>query len=151
MAASAPSTSPAVAVAAEPRDCPFARALSRGRNDAHVADNDRGDDVAAPDTPSCVAAGDHDAPLFTPLERLVIDIGYRDPLTRIAYGSRLARLRRWLFGIEAPRPFGDRRLEALRGLVLALRRHGHGAEAEIAAALQAGISRQQVEHLRSAG
>ena len=87
------------------------------------------------------------APLFTPLELTVIGIGRRDPATRVRRGSRLARLQRLLFGIEPPTPFADARLEALRSLAVALRRRG-SPDAEIAAVLAAGVTPQQVEHLR---
>lgn len=84
---------------------------------------------------------------FSPLELLVISIGDRDPITSVRPGSRLAQLRQWLFGIEAPRPFADRRLEALRSLAIALRRR-RGPDAEVAAALAAGLTSQQIAHLR---
>lgn len=87
-------------------------------------------------------------PLFSPLELMVIGIGKRDRATVVKRGSRLARLQRLLFGIELPTPFADARLEALRSLVIALRRREH-PDAEIAAALAAGVTPQQIEHLRS--
>lgn len=87
------------------------------------------------------------APLFSPLELTVIGIGRRDPATRVKRGSRLARLGRMLFGIEPPTPFADARLEALRSLAVALRRRG-APDAEIAAALAAGVTPRQIEHLR---
>ena len=84
---------------------------------------------------------------FTRTELLVIGIGERDPVAGPANG-RWARLRRALFGIEAPPPFADARLEALR--VLAGRpREGRARDAAVAAALAAGISRPQIDHLRS--
>lgn len=88
------------------------------------------------------------APLFSPLELTVIGIGRRDPATRVKRGSRLARLQRLLFGIEPPTPFADARLEALRSLAVALRRRG-SPDAEIAAALAAGVTPEQIEQLRS--
>lgn len=138
-------------VAGQPRRCPLARALAAERNDSPVADNDREDDGGAPHTPvSMFAEADADRPVFTKVERLVVDIGRRDPLTRIAHGSPLAKWRQRSFGIEAALPFADRRLEALRSLALALRRRGRSPEAEIALALQAGITPRQIDHLRSA-
>lgn len=89
-----------------------------------------------------------DASVFSPLELIVIGIGDRDPITSVKWGSRLARLRQWLFGIEAPRPFADRRLEALRSLAIALRRRRRSPDAEVAAALAAGVTHGQIEHLR---
>lgn len=93
------------------------------------------------------AAGGGESPLFTPLELLVIGIGERDPLVEFTSG-RWARLRRTLFGIEVPRPFADPRLEALRMLAIALRRR-RTPDALINAALAAGVTRAQIEHLRS--
>lgn len=87
-------------------------------------------------------------PLFSLIELLVIGIGKRDRPTLVKRGSRLARVQRLLFGIEVPTPFGDARLEALRSLVVALRRREHPG-AELAAALAAGITPRQIEHLRS--
>lgn len=87
-------------------------------------------------------------PLFSPLELMVIGIGKRDRATLVRRGSRLARLQRLLFGIEPPTPFADARLEALRLLTVALRRR-ESPDAEIAAALAAGVTPQQIEQLRS--
>lgn len=86
---------------------------------------------------------------FSTVERLVIGIGERDPLSLVARGW-LARLGRLLFGIEAPRPFADRRLEALRLLTIALRR-GPVPAAALDDALAAGLTQQQIEHLSSRG
>ena len=91
---------------------------------------------------------DISAALFSPLEMLVIGIGTRDPLKSPARGSRVARLARFLFGIEGPQPFADRHLEALRSLTVALRRE-RGLEAAIGTALAAGITQQQVDYLRT--
>ena len=87
-------------------------------------------------------------PLFSSVELLVIGIGKRDRATFVKRGSRLAYLQRLLFGIEAPKPFADARLEALRSLAVALRRHER-PEVELAAAAAAGVTPQQIEHLRS--
>lgn len=88
-------------------------------------------------------------PIFSPLELLVIGIGASDRRTFIKPESRLGRLQQLLFGIEAPLPFADQRLEALRRLALALRRHGRSSDAEAALALQAGVTSEQIQHLRS--
>lgn len=85
-------------------------------------------------------------PTFSPLELLVIRIGERDPLTLVA--GILARLLQLLFGIEAPRPFADRRLEALRSLTIALRRR-RSPHKVLEAAIAAGVNPDQIEHLRS--
>lgn len=87
------------------------------------------------------------SPPFSPLELLVIGIGERDPLTLVT-GGWWARLRRTLFGIEVPRPFADRRLEALRELTIALRRR-RSPQSALEAALAAGITRAQIGYLRS--
>lgn len=100
-------------------------------------------DVLEPPAPR---AGEN-LPLFSPLELLVIGIGERDPLTMVT-GGWLARLGRLLFGVEVPRPFADRRREALRSLTIALRRRPSPDEA-LASALGAGVTPRQIEHLRS--
>ncbi len=87
--------------------------------------------------------------LFTPLELLVIGVGARDRAARAHRESRLARLGRLLFGIEAPTPFADARLEALRSLAFASKRGGRRAERAIAAARAAGITHAQIEQLVS--
>ena len=85
-----------------------------------------------------VGGVDPDTPPFSPLELLVIGVGERDQLTLVT-NSWWAQARRLLFGVEAPRPFLDRRLEALRLLTLALRRR-RSHDAALAAALAAGVS-----------
>lgn len=87
-------------------------------------------------------------PPFTPLELLVIGIGRRDSLMLPETKSRLSRMWRWMFGIEAPRPFADPRLEALRTLAVALRRQ-RDPGAAIAAARAAAITPQQIAHIVS--
>lgn len=86
---------------------------------------------------------------FTPLELLVIEIGARDRATLVKSRSRLARLMRLLFGIEAPAPFADARLEALRVLANAGRHSGQRAERAITAARDAGFTADQIEQLIS--
>lgn len=85
---------------------------------------------------------------FSALELRVIGIGEKDPGVWLKPGSRLARLRRLLFGIEAPTPFADRRLEALRLLAGALRGHRR-SDLRIAAALEAGITPRQIDYLKA--
>ena len=94
------------------------------------------------------AATDMAQPVFSPLDMSVIGIGKRDRLSFVKPGSRLAKLQRFLFGIEAPLPFADRRLEALRRLALASRRRGRSFADEAALALQAGVTPAQIRHLR---
>lgn len=89
------------------------------------------------------------ARLFTPLELLVIGVGARDRATFVNPKSLLARLGRMLFGIEAPAPFADARLETLRSLAVASRRGRRTAARAIAAALTAGFTRAQIEQLVS--
>lgn len=102
-------------------------------------------DWGAPIAPVELVIG-RDTPLFTRLEVLVIGIGERDrpALTRPA--GRLAQLGRLLFGIEAPSPFADPRLEALRSVANALR-HGRRPGAAVVAALASGITQPQIEVL----
>lgn len=85
---------------------------------------------------------------FSDLELRVIAIGGRDPLRLVRPDSRSGRLWRMLFGIEAPLPFADRRLEALRRLVVASRRGARRFATETATALQAGVTPLQIQHLR---
>ena len=79
---------------------------------------------------------------FAELERLAVLIGARDPLPG---AGLVARWLRGLFDLSTPRPLADPRLEALRRLVLALRR-GTPAEAT-GAALRAGVTPGQVDLL----
>ncbi|MBC3941103.1 hypothetical protein [Sphingomonas albertensis] len=53
----------------------------------------------------------------------------------------------WLFGITAPNSLADPRLEALRLLVIALRRRDRYPEAEVTAALARGFSKVQIDWL----
>lgn len=92
----------------------------------------------------------NDEALFSALELLVVGIGEMDPPAVLRPGGRLARTLRLLFGIKAPAPFADVRLEALRSLAGALR-HRRDTDAQIAAALGAGITLQQVEYLKTRG
>jgi hypothetical protein len=116
---------------------PGTPAYGLAANEAHATD-----DIKAP-----VGEAVADVSPFSPLELLVIAIGERDPLT-VSAGGWWARLRRTLFGIEAPRPFADRRLETLRELAIALRRR-RSPDSALEAALAAGITLRQIEHLRS--
>lgn len=88
---------------------------------------------------------------FSALELLVIGIGEKDPPAVLTPGGRMARMLRLLFGIEAPAPFADARLEALRSLAGALRHRRRNPDAQIIAALAAGITMQQVERLKARG
>jgi len=91
--------------------------------------------------------GDEAKPTFSPLELLVINISEGDRRNLIT-GRRWAWLARLLFGIEVSRPLADPRLEALRVLAVSLRRSGTPVGA-IEAALAAGVTYPQIEHLRS--
>jgi hypothetical protein len=51
----------------------------------------------------------------------------------------------WLFGIKPPNFLANPRLEALRLLVIALRRRDHHPGAKVAAALASGFSQDQIE------
>lgn len=61
--------------------------------------------------------------------------------------SRLSRLGRILTGIEAPKPFADPRLEALRSFVCATQRHRRRADEYAPALEQQGFNRAQIEAL----
>lgn len=105
-------------------------------------------EVASAGAPEPAApAFERDAPLFSPLELMVIGIGERDRPTSLRPHGRPARLRRFLFGIEAPAPFADRRLEALRSLANALR-HGRDLDGPLAAAKENGVAPRQIEMLK---
>lgn len=80
-------------------------------------------------------------PAFGELERLAILIGERDPLPRTGAG----RWFRALLDAHTPRPLADPRLEALRRLVLALRRGGTAEATD--AATRAGLPQGQVDAL----
>lgn len=83
---------------------------------------------------------------FDTLERAAIAIGRRD---RLARNGRVARLLGTIFGIAPAQPLANPRLEALRLLVIALRRSGRDGEAAIAAARAAGLPSAQVARLLS--
>lgn len=106
------------------------------------------DEEAFADAPSIALPPARDAPSFSPLELTVIGIGERDRPVLLRSDGRLARLGRFLFGIEAPASFADRRLEALRLLANALR-HGRRPDAPIAAALASGVTPRQIEILKA--
>lgn len=104
-------------------------------------------DPRPPVAPVELAVG-RDTPLFSRLELLVIDIGQRDRPVSPRPAGRLAQLGRLLFGIEGPSPFADSRLEALRSVANALR-HGRSPGVAVAAALASGITRRQIEVLKT--
>ena len=60
---------------------------------------------------------------------------------------RLARLGGLLFGWKPPQPLADPRLEALRVLVIALRRRGGRPQEAVDDALRAGVSEAQLNLL----
>lgn len=83
--------------------------------------------------------------LFDNLERAVIALGKRDPLIS-NMGPRARTIAR-LFGITAPNALAAPRLEALRLLVIALRRRDRHPGVEVAAALGSGFSQDQINCL----
>jgi hypothetical protein len=87
--------------------------------------------------------------LFDRLELAVIAIAGCDPLTR-NMGLKV-RVIAWVFGIKPPNALADPRLEALRLLVIALRRRGHHPGVEVTAAQASGFSQEQVDWLLQAG
>lgn len=114
--------------------------------------------LRSPPIPLPQAANDPDVPvlaevdaasaLFSPLEWAVIGIGRRDRAGWFAPDGLADRIQRLLFGIRTPRPFADRRLEALRRLALATTRPGQNAAAAIRAADEAGLTPAQIRHLQ---
>ena len=82
------------------------------------------------------------SPLFGDLEFAVIAVARCDPVTRMM-GPK-TRAVAWLFGITAPNSLADPRLEALRLLVIALRRRDRYPEEEVTVALARGFSRNQI-------
>jgi len=105
-----------------------------------------GHEASQPARPTATGASEA---LFSKLELLVIGIGDRDPPARLAPDGRLARLRRLLFGIAAPAPFANPRLEALRSLASALRHRRRDPDVKVVAALAAGITPEQIENLKA--
>ena len=91
----------------------------------------------------------HASPPFDNLELAVITVARGDPLTG-NMGPK-ARAIAWLFGIKPPNSLADPRLEALRRLVIALRRPAPYPELEISAALASGFSQDQIDWLARAG
>ena len=83
------------------------------------------------------------ATLFDNLELAVIALGKRDPVTRNMrpWTRTIARL----CGITAPNTLASPRLEALRLLVIALRRRDHSPEMAVSTALGCGFSQDQIE------
>lgn len=85
------------------------------------------------------------SPLFGNLEFAVIAVARCDPITR-NMGPKIAAIAR-LLGITPPNSLADPRLEALRLLVIALRRRDRYPETEITVALAHGFSRNQIDWL----
>jgi len=83
---------------------------------------------------------------FAHLERAAVEIGKRDPVPCLTIDGQWARLLRAVFGIAPATPLANPRLEALRRLVIALRRRRDPGNA-IDAALTAGVAPDQVDHL----
>lgn len=83
--------------------------------------------------------------LFDNLELAVIAVGKRDPVIR-CMGRRARAIARF-FGLKAPNALAAPRLEALRLLVIALRRREHYPSVEVAAALANGFSQEQIDCL----
>lgn len=125
-----------------PRWSAWMRCPEAGRPPLSVVAND--DALAS----IALAGSTHAESPFSDLELRVIAIGERDPLRLVRPESRLGKLQKTLFGIEAPLPFADRRLEALRRLVVAGRRGARRFAFEAAFALEAGVTPQQIQHLR---
>lgn len=95
------------------------------------------------------AVADAGPPIFSSLEWSVIAIGRREQPGWFEPDSFPDKIQRLLFGIQSPRPFADRRLEALRRLAFAMTRPGRNPDAEIAVAVEAGLTPEQIGHLRS--
>ena len=90
---------------------------------------------------------------FSDLERLAIGLGIHDPLPGPGAHRRVVRIASWLFGLRSPQPLADKRLEALRLLVLSLRQGPRDASRAIGEARAAGVPLVQINALlaRQAG
>jgi hypothetical protein len=92
--------------------------------------------------------------LFTDLERQVIALAAASSRECILVGSNPVRrglswLAARLVGDGSGNPLANERLEALRRLAcISFATHGRPAETSVRAALQAGLSREQVDGLR---
>jgi hypothetical protein len=84
---------------------------------------------------------------FDPLEMAVVQIGMYDPVPHLTGQGLLMRLCRTIFGVVPAQPLSNPRLEALRVLVLSLRRHGRNPQDAVEAALAGGVTQSQVDHL----
>ena len=82
--------------------------------------------VAVPTAPN--------APPLTALERRALDLGLLDARRKIR-STRIARILRLLFGLKAPSPLADPRLEALRRLAMDGMAPDHGEDMQLAPAL----------------
>jgi len=87
--------------------------------------------------------------LFNDLERAVIAVARCDPVTR-KMGPKVRAIAS-LFGFTPPNPLADSRLEALRLLVIALRRRDRHPGAEVVAAVASGFSQDQIDWLSKGG
>lgn len=95
-------------------------------------------------------AGSRALDLFDRAEWSVISLASRDDRASLAPDSFWQRMRRRLFGIEAPRPLANERLEALRRFtVLAWLRRRQVDHQEITRLVTAGFSKFQADVLLS--
>lgn len=77
---------------------------------------------------------------------MAVQIGRRDRHSGLNPNGWLAIVCKAFFGVEQATRLADPRLEALRVLVIALRRH-HPRPSTFKAALAAGITQEQLEFL----
>ncbi len=104
--------------------------------------------VAAAEPPR-IAAQNGSAPLFTPIERSVIELARLDALSSVRPRPVLARLARW-FGVGMANPLANPRLEALRRFaILARWSHGNPPPREIEHFLAAGFTQRAALTLSS--
>jgi hypothetical protein len=102
---------------------------------------------SAAENPVAIKSATDEMQSFTHLQVAAIRIGISDALPLPAFGRLLARLGRFLLGTKPPNPLADERLEALRLVVIALRRRHQNPADAIEAALVAGIPRSQLDAL----
>ncbi|USI72424.1 hypothetical protein [Sphingomonas morindae] len=92
-------------------------------------------------------------PQLSPIEWQAVTVALRDAERCGCAGparasGRIARVWRWLTGLEAPRPLADPRLDTIRRFVCAARRRGERAREMVPELLGFGFTADQVEALR---
>jgi hypothetical protein len=120
---------------------------------AHAATSARPSSEAARRLRSAVppasarAATTEAPPPFTHLEAMAIQVGRSDPIFLPNAAGRLVKIARVLFGSKPANPLANGRLEALRVVVIAMRRGGSIPGRVIDAAIATGITPAQLDGL----